>query len=95
MNAMRVATWRDVALILLAAQAIVLGLLSAAGLYYGLRGVQRLRQWIRPILFEARVSVWKVQQQAVRVIRAVAAPFVWMQSVGAGLHRVLEMLGWR
>jgi hypothetical protein len=95
MSAMQLATWRDVALILLAAQAMVMGLLLAAGLYWGLRGVQRLRQWIRPVLFETRLRVWGVQRQAEPVIRAVAMPFVWMQSAVAGLERALEMLGWR
>jgi hypothetical protein len=95
MSAMQVATWRDAALILLATQAMVMGLLLAAGLYWSLRGVQRLRQWIRPVLFETRLRVRGVQRQAEPVIRAVAAPFVWMQSAVAGLERALEMLGWR
>jgi hypothetical protein len=95
MNAIRLALWRDAALILLAAQAMVLGLLLAAGIYWSLRGIQRLRQWVRPVLFETRLHVWRIQYEAERVIQAVAAPFVWVQSAAAGLQRALHMLGWR
>jgi hypothetical protein len=95
MNAIRLALWRDAALILLAAQAMVLGLLLAAGLYWSLRGIQRLRQWVRPVLFETRLHVWRIQYKTRRVLNAMAAPFVWVQSAAAGLQRALQMLGWR
>jgi hypothetical protein len=95
MNAIRLAPWRDAALILLAVQAMVLALPLAAGLYWGLRGVRRLREWLRPKLFETRLHVWRIQHGAERVIQAVAATFVWVQSAAAGLRRALQMLGWR
>jgi hypothetical protein len=95
MDGVQLARWRDAALILLAAQALVLGLLVAAGVYWSLRGVQRLRQWIRPVLFETRLHVWRIRHETGRVIRAVAAAFVWVQSAVVGLQRALQMLGWR
>lgn len=95
MNAIQLAMWRDAAVILLAAQAMVLGLLLAAGLYWSLRGIQRLRQWIRPVLFQTRLHVWRIQYETGRVIGAVAAAFVWLQSAEAGLQRALHILRWR
>jgi hypothetical protein len=95
MNAIQLAMWRDAALILLAAQVMVLALPLGAALCWSLRGIQRLSQWIRPVLFEARLHVWRIQHGAERVIWAVAAPFVWAQSAVAGLQRALQMLGWR
>jgi hypothetical protein len=95
MNAIQLAMWRDAALILLAAQAMVLGLLLAVGLYWSLRGIRRLRKWIRPVLFETRLYVWRIQYETRRVLNAMAAPFVWVQSAAAGLQRALHMLGWR
>ena len=95
MDAAQLAMWRDAALILLALQAMVLCLPVAAGLYWSVRGIQRLRQWIRPVLFQTRLHVWKIQFQTGRVTRGVAAPFVWLQSTVAGLQRALHMLGWR
>jgi hypothetical protein len=87
--------WRDAALILLGIQAMVLGLLLGAGLYWGLRGVRQLLQWIRPVLFETRLRVWRILSAAQRIMRVVAAPFVWVHSTLAGLQRALQMLGWR
>ncbi len=95
MNPVRLATWRDAALILLVAQGIVLGLLPALAFYWGLRGIRRLRQWIRPVLFQTRLYVWKGQHQAQRGLSAVATPFVLVQSAVEGLQQALHMLGWR
>lgn len=95
MDTARLAIWRDAALIVLMVQAIVLGLLPAVALYWGLRGIRRLRQWIRPVLFQTRLYVWRAQHGAQNGLSAVAAPFVWLQSAADGLRQALHMLGWR
>ena len=95
MNAIRLATWRDAALALLAVQAILLTLVPAVALYWGLRGLRRLRQWLRPVLFQTRLHVWKAQHETRRVMNALAAPFVWLQGTVAGLLRMLQMLSRR
>jgi hypothetical protein len=95
MDVNAIAMWRDAALTLLAIEAIVLGLLPAAALCWGLRRVRRLLQWIRPVLFETRLHVWRIQYQTRRVLNALAAPFLWLQNAVAGLQRALQMLGWR
>ena len=95
MDTARLAIWRDAALILLIVQAIVLGVLPAIAFYWGLRGTRRLQQWLRPVLFQTRLYVWKAQHGAQRGTDAVAAPFVWVQSAAAGVQRALHMLRWR
>ena len=95
MDANEVAMWRDAALTLLAIQAIVLSLLPAVAIYWGLRGMHRLVRWIRPVLFETRLHVWRIQREMRRGINAVVAPFVWLQSAVAGVQRALQILGWR
>jgi hypothetical protein len=95
MDAAVLAIWRDAALILLAAQAMVLALLPAIAFYWGLRGIRRLQQWIRPVLFQTRLYVWRAQHEAQRGMDAVATPFVWVQSAAEGLQQALHMLGWR
>jgi len=95
MDAIRLATWRDAALIVLILQAVVLGLLPAVAFFWCLRGIRRLRQWMRPVLFQTRLYVWRVQHQARRGMNAAAAPFVWLQSAAVGVQQALHMLGWR
>ena len=95
MDVIRIAMWRDAALALLAIQAIALGMLPAVALYWSLRRVRQLRQWIRPVLFETRLRVWSIQFQIRRMLTATTAPFLWLQGAAAGLRRALQMLGWR
>jgi len=95
MDATRLAMWRDAALILLALPAFVLGLLPAAALYWCVRGTGRFLRWVRPVLFQTRLYVWRAQREVRRGMNVVAAPFVWVQSAAAGVQRALRMLGWR
>lgn len=95
MNGIAIASWRDAALIVLAAEAVVLILPPAVALYWGLGQLRKLSQGMRPILFQTRLHVWKAQHGIVRVLQGMAAPFVWLQSTVAGLQRALEKLGWR
>jgi hypothetical protein len=91
----RLAMWRDAALILLALEAFVLGLLPAAVLYWSLRGLGRLLERIRPVLFQARMVTWRTRDLTRQAMSALAAPFIWLQSALEGLLRVLDILGWR
>jgi hypothetical protein len=95
MNAIQLAMWRDAAVILLAIQAIVLGLLPAVALYWSVRGMRRFQRWVRPVLFQTRLYIWRAEHEARRVVNAVAAPFVWVRSTVVGVQRALHILGWR
>lgn len=95
MDANEMGMWRDAALIVLTIEAVVLGLLPAVAICWGLRGMHRLRRWMRPILFGTRLHVWRIQRETKRVTSAMAAPFVWLQSTVVGVQRAVQMLGWR
>jgi hypothetical protein len=87
--------WRDAAVILLAIETMLLGLLSAMAVYWSLQAVGRLLKWIRPVLFEARMYAWRIREGTGRIMNALAAPFIWLQSTMVGLRRALERLGWK
>jgi len=89
------ARWRDVALILLALEALLLGLLLAAATYLGLRGVLRLQERARPVLSKGRIYARQIREITRRIMSVVTAPFVWLQSTIAGLRRTLATLGRR
>ena len=95
MDVAKLAVWRDAALIVLAVEAIALGLLPVAALYWSLRALGQLIERLLPILFESRMILWRVQQGTQRVMGAIAVPFVWLHSTAEGLRRTLEYLGWR
>jgi hypothetical protein len=95
MEVERLAMCRDAALILLALEAFGLGLLLAATLYQSLRGLGRLLERIRPVLFQARMVTWRTQELTSQAMSARAAPFIGLQSALEGLLRVLDVLGWR
>jgi len=95
MDVAKLAMWRDAALILLAVEAIALGLLLAAALYWSLCGLGRLIERIRPVLFRARLYAWRTRELTGRATSIVAAPFIWLQSTVQGLLRMLDTLGWR
>lgn len=89
------ADWRDAALILLSLEALLGGAAVALMLYLSLQGLMQLWQQVRPWLFQARLVTWKVCDRINQVMRAVAEPFLWLNSVAAGFRRALQVLGWR
>ncbi len=95
MDLMRLARWRDTALVLLAAEALVVGLMPALLLYWILRVLPQFRQRLLGILLETRDMLCRLQNRTRRVSDAVASPVIWLQSVVAGLRRALQTLGWR
>lgn len=95
MDLMRLARWRDAALVLLAAEALVMGLMPALLLYWILRVLPQFRQRLLGVLLETRDVLCRVQDRARRVSYAVARPVIWLQSAAAALSRVLQSLGWR
>jgi hypothetical protein len=95
MDVAGLATWRDAALILLAVEALLGGLLLAAALYWILRRLGLLLERIRPLLFQARMVAWRTREGTGRAMSIVAAPFIWLQSTVHGLIRALDVLDWR
>jgi hypothetical protein len=95
MDMASLARWRDAALLLLVLQAAVLGLLPAVVFYRSIQGLQQLDERLRPVLFELRLRLWRVLSAIRRAADAIAAPFVWLHSVAAGLRGALHHLSWR
>jgi hypothetical protein len=95
MDEAQLALWRDAALVLLAVQAAVVGLLSAVVLYRGIQGLRLLDERLRPVLFELRIVLWRFTNWTQRTMGAIAAPFLWLRSVAAGVLRASQYLGWR
>ncbi|KPL23298.1 MAG: hypothetical protein AMJ93_05055 [Anaerolineae bacterium SM23_84] len=89
------ATWRDVSLVLLAAEALLTGLPVALILGASLRRLSRLMVGMRTVLFQARMYVWRTGEVTRRAMGMVAAPFIQLQSTVHGLCRALDILGWR
>ncbi len=90
-----IARWRDAALVLLSLEAFLAGLLPAAALYFGLRGVREFQEWLTPQLLQVRLYVWRIRGLTLRVATAIAGPFVWLHSFTAGWHRGLDILAGR
>lgn len=95
MDLMRVARWRDAALVLLAVEAFAVGLVPALLFYWSLRVLPQFRQRLLEVLLEVREVLCKAQHTTSRVSDAVAAPFIWLQSAAAALSRALQCLGRR
>jgi len=89
------AHWRDVGLILLAFEAIVLALAIGAALYVSLRGLRQAQAWLTPRLLVVRDYARQTRDIVVRVMAAAAMPFVLVQSALAGLRQALQVLGRR
>ena len=95
MDLTRLGGWRDTALVLLAAEAFVMGLMPALLLYWVLRVLPQFRQQLFKALLEARDVLCRVQHTTTRVSDAVVMPFIWLHSAAAALRRSLQCLGWR
>jgi hypothetical protein len=89
------ATWRDVALVLLAVEALLAGLPVALILGASLQRLRRLMTGMRTVLFQARMYTWRKGEVTRRAMGIVAAPFIWLQSTVHGLSRARDILGWR
>ena len=87
--------WRDVALVLLAVETLVVNLGAAIVLYLGLSWLRRAQAWIEPRLRLGARYVRRSRVVSGRVMAATAAPFVRLQAAAAGLRRALEVLGER
>jgi len=89
------ARWRDVAVVLLALETFVWVLAWGVVLYLARRGVLRFQEWLRPYLTLAGGYTRQTQMVVERVAGTICAPFVWLGSAMAGLHRALEILSGR
>ncbi len=89
------AYWRDAGLVLLAFEVFLLGLPIGVALYYSLRSLRQAQVWILPRLYILRSYAKQTRDISGRIASGVAAPFVLLQGVMAGVQRALQVLGRR
>jgi hypothetical protein len=70
------ATGRDVALVVLIAQAFVLALVPAAAFYYAIRGIIALRRWLEPVIPAAQDRLARVAQSTYEVSDRIVRPII-------------------
>lgn len=92
-HATKLAHWRDIAVIFLATQGLLVGVLVFLALYFALRGLRQFQRQLRPALFQVGLYVWRIGQVSRRATDAVARPFIELHSSVVGLRRTLE--AWR
>lgn len=83
---------RDVALLLLVAEALVLGLVPLAASYLAVRGMQRLLPRVRLWLAVGRRWVLQGQQVVERTMSWLVAPVLFLSGLKAGLLAALRAL---
>lgn len=84
-----IALGRDLALIVLALEAVVLALPLLIVAFYATRYVRRARAPIKPILRRARRRTRQVEN-ATRLVSSMAVqPFLWARAAGDGISRGL------
>jgi hypothetical protein len=77
---------RDIALVILIAEAFVLGLILVAAFYLAVRGMQRLLPQVRRWLQVAYEWVFRVGVVVDRLMRWLLAPVLLVASLVAGLQ---------
>jgi hypothetical protein len=89
---MQIADVRDVAIVVLALESIIIGVLLAL-LLWQVRGLTRLLQdEVKPIFDDARETAGAVKGATKLVSETIVAPLVRVSSVVTGVRRTLELL---
>lgn len=77
---------RDGALILLALEGLLLGVVPLVALYHATKGLRRLLPQVRPGLRRVHEGFLRAQEVVERLMAALRAPFLWGYGVVAGLR---------
>jgi hypothetical protein len=86
--------WRNVALIVLAIEAIVISLPVLIAGYLGVRTLRQTQAALGPASANVRARMWQVQQTTVVVCSLIVAPIRWLQRTGSAIDRRLcSLLG--
>jgi len=86
------AVGRDLALILLILEAVMLALPLLIIPFFILRHLPRVKAPIRPILRRVRQSMERVERMTKVVMGIVVQPFLWTAATTAALRRGLEYM---
>ena len=77
---MSLATGRDIALVVLVIEAIILGLVPLAVFYYAIRGMRSLRSWLDPKMPVARAQLERVAHSTRTISDYIVAPVLGVGS---------------
>ncbi len=87
---MTLANWRDLAVVLLALEAFVMGLLPAAILYFCVRGISWTLRKVRGYVPPAQGVFHKIAATSDDISRRIAAPLISLSATGAQLRRMQQ-----
>jgi len=91
---MTIPFWRNVSIVLLAAEAFILTLFPLVAFYFANRGLRRLRSFLRPIFPQTRARVQQVERVTALSSELIVAPIIAAYALAARLQRiVLVMVG--
>ena len=86
---------RDVALILLVLEALVLAIVPGAILYYATRWLAGFLPQVCPFIRPIVERVRKIQSAVIGVMLAIRRPFVVLRSLGTGFGRIVTQVLYR
>ncbi|TKJ29633.1 MAG: hypothetical protein CEE40_07790 [Chloroflexi bacterium B3_Chlor] len=86
---------RDLALVLLIVEAIILGLPLLIIPFYAIRYLRRLKAPIRPNLRKVRRRTAQVEKVTKAAMAIAVQPFLWARATGAGVRRACGYLARR
>lgn len=86
------ATGRDIALIILCLEAIVLGLIPLALAYLAVRGMRRLLPAARGWLSTLQLWVWEGQHWVTVAMHWLLAPILFLSGLRAGVQRGVAVM---
>lgn len=84
--------WRNMALLLLAIEAFLIGLPVGLAFFLAIRGLGQLEARIKLFLPTAHERVRRVEMVTHSVAEAIVAPLIWVSSVVAGVFHVIRRL---
>lgn len=84
--------WRNVALLLLAVEAFIIGLPIALTFSLALKGMGQFERRIKLFLPMASKRVRRAERITRSVAEAIVAPLIWTSSVAAGVFHVIRRL---
>lgn len=95
MNLETLALGRNLALILLVVEAMILAIPLLVIAFYAIKYLPQVRAPIRPNLRKVRQTVRQVEDMTTLVLGTVVRPFLWTAAAVAGLKRALGYLATR
>lgn len=87
---MSLESWRDLAVVLLAAEGFLAVLVVGAAIYFAIRGVFWLRARVPVVTRPARAWLARAELLVRRAGSAGMSPFVWLGANGARLHALWQ-----